>query len=139
MNPATPTRRSRAAALRPVLVPLLALAAIVALGACGEDDGGGAAVEGADLQVLARDIDFDRDRYELPAGQPTIGYVQEGATRHTLLIEDAEGEDVGDFRLEVNGEETDAGTVRLEPGDYTFYCDIAGHREAGMEAELVVE
>lgn len=119
---------------------LAAVAAVAALGACGDDgDGAGDAVVDADLQVLARDIEFDRDRYELPAGEPTIGYVQEGNLRHTLLIEDAEGEDVGDFRLEVNGREADAGSVRLDAGIYTFYCDVPGHREAGMEAELAVE
>jgi plastocyanin len=123
-----------------VLAAALAIGGL-ALAGCGDDSEAPASTadaEEADLRVLARDNDFDRDRYELPAGTSTIGYVQEGAVTHTLLIEGPDG-DVAGFELEVDGQETDAGSVELEPGTYTLYCDVAGHREAGMEAELVVE
>ena len=30
-------------------------------------------------------------------------------------------------------------TISIQPGTYTFYCSIPGHREAGMVGTLIVE
>jgi uncharacterized cupredoxin-like copper-binding protein len=129
------------------------LAASAALGSCGgsgSGGGGGASGEGgsglgaaggssADLEVLAGDMAFDRDAYTLDHGQQLIEYVQDdGQTEHTLRVEDADGDTIDGLDLEVGGESTDEGSVDLAPGRYTLYCDVSGHREAGMEAELEV-
>jgi plastocyanin len=37
-----------------------------------------------------------------------------------------------------DGSETDEGVAALFPGEWTFICNVPGHRAAGMEATLVV-
>ena len=117
--------------------------AVLALVGCGSEDGAGAGgstpVPEPDLTVEAHDIDFDSDVYELTSGEQQVAYRQEGETRHTLLVETADGTAIDGFELEVDGSSSDVGTVDLEAGRYTLYCDVAGHRAAGMEADLVVE
>ncbi|MGE3618833.1 MAG: hypothetical protein AB7L84_00095 [Acidimicrobiia bacterium] len=126
--------------------PLVALALV--LSSCGDDgsdDGsvggrdGGAdpapATDGpVDLDVVAQDIHFDRDDYATRPGTVRVRYTNEGSIRHTLVVEDVDG-----FSLDVTGHgDVERGTLELEPGRYVLYCDVAGHRAAGMEARLEV-
>lgn len=124
-------RRSRFA------VPLVVLVA-AGLAACGgDDDGGGGRTVSATsgrVTVEARDIAFDVTRIEAPAGPLEVTLEQTGALQHTFVIDG-----VDDFKLAVDGDATDTGTVELEAGEYDYYCDIAGHRGQGMEGTLVVE
>lgn len=97
-------------------------------------DGDGAA--DADVNVVAEDIDFPQKQFEAPAGEVTIAYENQGQIRHTLVVEDAEGWE----KLEVDENGAVAtGSIDLEPGEYTLFCDVSGHREAGMEATLTVQ
>jgi plastocyanin len=121
---------------------VLAVAAL-AIAGCSQDDdaeanGSTPALE-AHLTVEAHDIDFDSDEYRLAPGEQRVAYLQEGDTRHTLVVETADGAAVDGFELEVDDSSSDVGTIDLEAGRYTLYCDVAGHREAGMQADLVVE
>jgi plastocyanin len=111
------------------------------LAGCGGDDGGSAdGGDGgapADVVVHGNDaLQFDKESYTARTGTNVIELVNDGAQAHTLLFDD----DAVDFdKLGVTGQgDTDSGSVDLDPGTYTIYCDIAGHRAAGMEATLVV-
>lgn len=116
---------------------LIVLGVLVASG-CGDGEDTEVTEPSDELTVGAVDIDFDADEYQLPAGSATITLAQDGFLPHSLLIETEAGDDL-DFRLFVGtGDEDDTATVELEPGTYTFYCDIVGHRAAGMEATVVV-
>ncbi len=99
-------------------------------------DGDGDGASDADVSVIAEDIDFPQKQFEAPAGEVTIAYENQGQIRHTLVIEDVEGWE----KLEVDESGAVAsGSIDLEPGEYTLFCDVSGHREAGMEATLTVE
>ena len=116
---------------------LVAAAALLS-SACGGSSGTGTVEPAADgvLRVIGDDTqDFDADAYRAAAGEVAIEYVLSGFQEHTLVIEGRED----DMRLTVENGGTDTGTITLEPGRYILYCDIAGHREGGMEARLLVE
>lgn len=92
-------------------------------------------VTGPRIDVTARDISFRPDELTVPAGAHTVVYVNEGQLEHTLLIDGVRG-----FKLVVRRKgQTDLGVVDLLPGRYTYYCDVPGHRAAGMEGELTVQ
>jgi len=71
------------------------------------------------------------------AGTDTINFTNVQATPHDVAIEDEGGEEIG--KTAVVSEGSASGKVKLEPGTYTFFCTIPGHREAGMEGTLTVE
>jgi plastocyanin len=112
---------------------------MIGLTACGDTDTTSATnatpPSGKTLvDVVATDLAFDAKTYDTTAGAVTIHYRNDGAIPHTLVIEDIDG-----FKLDVPRKAaTDQGTTDLEAGDYVLFCDVPGHREAGMEATLRV-
>tara|TARA_B100000686_G_scaffold307607_1_gene347964 strand:- start:252 stop:626 length:375 start_codon:yes stop_codon:yes gene_type:complete len=114
------------------------LGCVLLMAACSGGDSGTAVsttTEDGLLRVITYDRqDFDADLYKVPAGQINIEYVLSGVQAHTLVVEGLEEE----FRLEVGDKKVDSGSIRLTPGRYVLYCDIAGHRSSGMEARLLV-
>ena len=138
------------------LAVLFALLALVpfAVAACGDDDdeepttaaettettdtGGGTGGGGSTVSFTADpggELAFEESSAEASAGTVTLELTNDSAVPHDVQIEGPEG-DIG------GTEETTGGTVsaevELEPGDYTFYCSVPGHREAGMEGTLTV-
>ncbi len=117
----------------------ITMLAVLGVAACGGDDDDdaaatGSAAGGEPVAVVATDLAFDADTYEAAAGAVTVTYRNDGAIEHTLVIEDVDG-----FKLEVPAAgDVDEGSVELDAGEYTIFCDVAGHRDAGMEAVLEV-
>lgn len=120
-----------------------AAVAMFVVAACGDDDaaapdtdapatGSGAGTDA--VEVIAQDIAFGADSYQASAGEVSFSYVNEGNILHTLVVED-----VGGLELMVRSSgDTDSGSVELDAGEYTLFCDVPGHRQAGMQAALTV-
>ncbi|MEX0651445.1 MAG: plastocyanin/azurin family copper-binding protein, partial [Actinomycetota bacterium] len=64
----------------------------------------------------------------------TLELVNDGTVEHDITIEEANM-----MVVLVAPGETGSATLNIEPGDYTFYCSISGHREAGMEGTVTIE
>jgi plastocyanin len=135
-----------------ILITVVALAGF-GLAACGGDDddedttaaattttetapvGGG----GSTLDVSAPadgSLAFDQTELTTQAGAVTINFNNPASLSHDVKVEDSAGTELGGTDLISQGDA--AATVDLQPGTYTFFCSVPGHREAGMEGTLTV-
>lgn len=67
------------------------------------------------------------------AGELTVA-LENGSVVHNVAIDGFRG---GEPFLDVT-DGIDVTTITLEPGTYTYFCSVPGHREGGMEGELEV-
>jgi plastocyanin len=80
---------------------------------------------------------FTQTKLTAPAGTDTIDFDNASSTGHNVEIEDSSGEDVAGTDTITDGKTST--TADLQPGTYTFYCSVPGHREAGMEGTITVK
>lgn len=118
-------------------VRTLAITGVLALGlaACGGGDDTGSAPTDVDADVTTTGTDglkFEPDTLEASAGEITVALTSESGVNHDFVVDD-------ETVVDVPRGQTDVGTIELEPGEYTFWCSVPGHRQAGMEGTLVVE
>ena len=144
-----------------VLLAVLALASF-SLAACGGDDdddggeeaatteqttettgggGGGGGGGGAETVSLSADpggeLAYDTDSLSAAAGALTIEFDNPASISHDVCLESPAGDEIG-----CSDQITDSSTELTEDvqsGDYTFFCSVPGHREAGMEGTLTVQ
>jgi plastocyanin len=139
-----------------VLLVAIALA-LFGLAACGDDDddedttaaettttdtaaGGAAGGAGGTVDLSAPasgDFAYDQASASTTAGSVTINFDNPASLSHDVVIEDESGADLGKTDLVSQG--NTSVTVDLAPGTYAYYCDVAGHREGGMEGTLTVK
>jgi plastocyanin len=88
----------------------------------------------ATLEVDAMpSLSFQAKEFSVPPGVIQVNYNDLGGT-HTLVFDNPK---LSGFQLAVpQGPKT--GKVQLDPGSYTIYCTIPGHRAAGMQATVTV-
>ena len=88
---------------------------------------------GADaVTVIGIEFAFDPDDLILSPGAE-ITLDNQGQVIHNLEIEGVEG-----FTIEAAAGQTASAAITASPGEYTIFCSIPGHREAGMVGTLTV-
>ena len=80
---------------------------------------------------------FTSDEASAKAGKVTVNFTNSSPVPHDVRIESSGGEELGG--TEVLSEGNESATVDLKPGEYTFFCSVPGHRQAGMEGTLTVK
>jgi plastocyanin len=140
------------------LAVLFALFALLpfALAACGDDDettadttepttteaesgGGGDTGGGGTVAVSAAadgSLAFEESSLSASAGPTTFEFDNPASIGHDFCLEQ-DGTEVG--CTDVITDDSTTLDADLEAGDYTYYCDVSGHREGGMEGTLTVE
>jgi len=101
---------------------------------------GGSAGSAAAVDIEADpsgQLAFTSDEASAKAGKVTVNFTNSSPVPHDVRIESSGGEEVGG--TEVISESSESATVELEPGEYTYFCSIPGHRQAGMEGTLTVK
>jgi heme/copper-type cytochrome/quinol oxidase subunit 2 len=85
------------------------------------------------LAVTAQRLAFEPEAVALTVGAPVNVALTSDDMLHDLIV------DEGGFHVAAGrGETATGGLVFDDPGTYVGYCTVAGHREAGMELQLVV-
>lgn len=138
---------------------LVAVLSVLALGfvltSCGDDGPSGAGhptgpthggmMDGHDestpvapgarrIEVAATSFEFEPDEITVAAGDDVAIVLSSDDLLHDFTIDGI------DVHVAAERGETAEGGLRADAaGEYTFYCTVAGHRDAGMEGTLVVE
>jgi plastocyanin len=139
-------------------VLIVAALSVIGLAACGSSSsdnsttaastpasttpaGGGTASAGGSTVDISTPsggtLAFDQKDVSAKAGTVTIDFDNKQPVQHDVKVEDSSGKELGGTDLVSSS--TATATVDLQPGTYTFFCSVPGHREAGMEGTLTVK
>jgi plastocyanin len=108
---------------------------LLALAACGGDDGGSTTSPGqtsppaSGSALVLKDNMFEPTDFTIQTGT-RITLKNEGAAMHNLTVEGQ------DFNKDVNPGETENEDFEVPAGTYTMFCRF--HRAVGMEGTLTV-
>jgi plastocyanin len=102
-------------------------------GAPAVEKGGKLSIEANSAGQLA----YVTNKATASAGAVTVEMPNKSGVTHNIAIEGTGGAVIGASAFTANG--TPSVKVTLKPGTYSFFCQVPGHRAAGMEGKLTVK
>ena len=100
----------------------------------GHNESSDVADDARRIEVTATSFEFDPDEIRVEVGENVAIALSSEDILHDFTIDELDAHVAAD-----RGETEEGGFTADEPGRYTYYCTVAGHRDAGMEGTLVVE
>jgi uncharacterized cupredoxin-like copper-binding protein len=83
---------------------------------------------------VAKDIFFEPKEVTIAANTDvTVTLPNEGAAAHNFSIDEL------NIDVDIAPGATEQVVINAPPGEYEFYCNVPGHKEAGMVGTLTVE
>lgn len=93
-----------------------------------------AAATAASATIESYDIYFEPKELTIPAGADvTVTLPNDGMTLHNFSI------DALDINVDIAPGETKTVTINAPAGSYEYYCNVPGHKPAGMVGTLTVQ
>lgn len=114
---------------------LLLVFALVAGTACGGSSGPPA----GSIKVTMTEFKFSPADINAPAGKVVFDLVNAGQAPHDMVVLDPSTKQVAKSELVQPGNDSVFTVDNLAAGDYKFFCDVPGHREAGMVGTLTIK
>ena len=100
----------------------------------GVGGGGGGATVKVNADPTGQ-LKFEQSSLKAKAGKVTIEFDNPSPIDHDVTVTAGQGK-LGGTKTVANGKVS--AVVDLKAGDYTFYCSVDAHRQAGMEGKLTV-
>jgi cytochrome c oxidase subunit 2 len=123
---------------RVALGAMVMTVAATIFGACGSSSGGSSpattAAGAPAIDVTAKSFSFAPDEIIVKTGESATIALTAKDIPHDFTVKEL------DIHVAAQAGKTASKKVTFDkPGTYTFYCSVAGHREAGMVGKLVVQ
>lgn len=97
----------------------------------------GGAAAATEITIVAgkpTELQFNPSQVTIPAGTDVkVTLHNEGALPHNFSI------DALNISVNLNPGETKEVTINASAGTYDFYCNVPGHKEAGMVGTLIAQ